>query len=160
LTGIDQTRDCYLTALRLLTGRDHTARALQGKLLLRKFSSDDAQAAIERLSREGYLHDQRYAERFIAAARESGRFTGYRLRQELQQRGVASELVDELLRDAPEQSDELEQARALVVRRYSGFDPKRADDRERRRVAGFLQRRGYRIETIKNLFSHIDWTNY
>jgi regulatory protein len=153
LTGSDQARDCYLAALRLLTGQDHTALALQRKLKLRKFSSDDVQAAVEQLSREGYLNDQRYAERFIAAARESGRFTGYRLRQELQRLGIASEQIDALLREVPDRDDELEHARSLVSRRYSGFDPLVADDRERRRVTAFLQRRGYQFETIKNLFT-------
>lgn len=140
-----------MAAVRLLAGRDYTALALQRKLQLRKFTSVDAKAVVERLAREGFLDDQRYAERFVAAARESGRFTGYRLRQELQRRGVASELVDELLRESPDAIDELKHALALVSRRYSGFDPLLADDRERRRVAGFLQRRGYRNDVIRSV---------
>lgn len=153
MTGSNQIRDCYLTALRLLTGQDHTALALQRKLKVRKFSSADVQAAVEQLIREGFLDDQRYAERFVAAARENGRFTGYRLRQELQQRGVATELADELLQAPPDEKDEFEHACALVSRRYSGFDPLVADERERRRIAGFLQRRGYRSDVIRCLLS-------
>lgn len=147
----DQGQECYLAALRLLSGRDYTTQGLQRKLQLRGFAASDAKASIERLVNDGYIDDRRYAERFITTARESGRFTGYRLRQELQHRGVSADLLDELLQKQPDQDRELEQARMLVARRYSSFDPLLADDRERRRVAGFLQRRGYRMALINSL---------
>lgn len=124
---------------------------LMRKLLLRRFSQIDAKAAVERLVREGYLQDRRYAERFIATARETGRFTGYRLRQELQRRGVGVELLDELLRELPKEEGQLERAQNLVTRRYPGFEPQTADERERRRVAGFLQRRGYGYDVVREV---------
>lgn len=151
LTATSQASDCYLAALRLLTGQDYTVLGLMRKLLLRRFSQIDAKAAVERLVREGYLQDRRYAERFISTARETGRFTGYRLRQELQRRGVAVELLDELLRELPKEEDQLERAQNLVARRYPGFEPQTADERERRRVAGFLQRRGYAYDVVREV---------
>lgn len=154
MTGSDQLKDCYLAALRLLTGQDYTALGLQRKLLLRKFSTADVKAVVERVTREGYLHDQRYAECFVASSRASGRFTGYRLRQELQRRGVPLELADELLRESPDECFELEQARELVSRRYRQFDPLSAGEKERQRVAGFLQRRGYQVSVIRSLLGN------
>jgi regulatory protein len=154
LTDSDQVRDGYLLALRLLTGQDYTALALQRKLLARKFTPESTRAVLEQLGREGLLNDQRYAERFVAAARETGRFTGYRLRQELQRRGVPSEVADELLQDPPDLGDELEQARQLVSRRYRGFHPQSADEPEKRRISGFLQRRGYPVSIIMQVINH------
>lgn len=151
LTATSQASECYLAALRLLTGQDYTVLGLMRKLLLRRFSQIDAKAAVERLVREGYLQDRRYAERFIATARETGRFTGYRLRQELQRRGVGVELLDELLRELPKEEGQLERAQNLVTRRYPGFEPQTADERERRRVAGFLQRRGYGYDVVREV---------
>ena len=147
----DQGQECYLAALRLLSGRDYTTQGLQRKLQLRGFAASDAKASVERLVQEGYLNDRRYADCFITTARENGRFTGIRLLQELRRRGVPSELLDELLREQPDQDRELEQARRLVARHYSNFNPQLADDRERRRIAGFLQRRGYRMALINSL---------
>ncbi len=138
-------------ALRLLSGRDYTRQALQHTLQQRGVSAAEAQTAVERLVQEGFLQDRRYAERFVAAVRESGKYTGYRLRQELRRRGFPVELIDEVLRRGLDEVDECNHARALVERRYTGFDPQTADAREVMRVTGFLQRRGYRGEIIRRV---------
>ena len=152
MTGSSPPSNCYLAALRLLTGQDYTCAALRRKLQMKKFSAEEAQQAVERLISEGYLQDQRYAERFVAAARNSGRYVGYRLRQELRRRGVEADLVEQVLQAFPGDENELEGARNLVERRYAGFDPQTADERQFRRIAGFLQRRGYRGGLIRQLF--------
>lgn len=152
MTDSSQPSDCYLAALRLLTGQDYTCATLRRKLQMKRFSAEEAQQTAERLISEGYLQDQRYAERFVAAARNSGRYVGYRLRQELRRRGVDAELIDQVLQALPGDDNELEAARNLVERRYAGFDPQTADERQFRRIAGFLQRRGYRSGLIRQLF--------
>ena len=119
---------------------------------MKRFSAEEAQQTVDRLISEGYLQDQRYAERFVAAARQSGRYVGCRLRQELRRRGVSADLVDQVLQALPGDDNELEAARNLVERRYAGFDPQTADERQFRRIAGFLQRRGYRSGLIRQLF--------
>ena len=152
MTGSSQTSECYLAALRLLTGQDYTGAALRRKLQMKRFSAEEAQQTVDRLISEGYLQDQRYAERFVAAARQSGRYVGCRLRQELRRRGVSADLIDQVLQALPGDDNELEAARNLVERRYAGFDPQTADERQFRRIAGFLQRRGCRSGLIRQLF--------
>lgn len=151
MTATKPTGDCYLAALRLLTGRDFTVRLLQQRLQQRGFSRSDVAESVERLEREGYLQDRRFAERFVVSVRENGRFAGYRLRQELVRRGVDDALADDLLHEENVQDDQLERAQGLLRRRYPGFDPLLADERERRRVAGFLQRRGYSGSVVRTL---------
>lgn len=149
-TGSEGCRKAYPIALRLLASRDYTVAGITGKLLLRGCATEDVQAAVSRLQQERFLDDRRYAERFIESAASSGRYVGYRLRQELRRRGVAVELIEDILggrRNAAD--DEYELACALVARRYAPFRAAAADDRERRRVAGFLQRRGFGSGTIR-----------
>ena len=152
MTGISQPDACYLVALRLLTSRDYAVRSLEAKLGQRGFEQAAIAATLVRLTTEGYLNDRRYAERLVASAQESGRYVGYRLRQELVRRGISRDLADELLQQ-DEPQDQLAVARQLVQQRYRSFDPAQADDRERRRIAGFLQRRGFRSETVIRLLS-------
>lgn len=157
MTATKDAADCYLTALRLLSGRDYTCRGLMLKLQRRRFDNDAIGAAIARLKADGYLQDRQYAERFAAAARENGRFAGYRLRQELIRRGVTAELADEVLRaDGTARADEGELVMGLLRRRYPAFDPQSAGDRERRRVAAFLQRRGYGHDTVRDVLGRRD----
>lgn len=156
MTDSDQADACYLAALRLLTGRDYTSKRLQEKLQSKGFSPAQQQQAVEKLVRAGYLDDRRYAEGFVASVRESGRYTGFRLKQELRKRGLAADLVDEILQQDDGQHDQLAKAMELVKRRYSDFNPGTADERYRRRVAGFLQRRGYGFEIVRTVLSRTD----
>ena len=151
MTGSSLSSECYLAALRRLTGQDYTAAALRHKLQMKRFSAEEVQQAVDRLISEGYLNDQHYAERFVAAAQQSGRYVGYRLRQELRRRGVPPYLIDQVLQDAWDDGDDVTRARELLERRYVGFNPQVADDRQRRRIAGFLQRRGYGSDMIRQL---------
>lgn len=156
LSASDQADACYLAALRLLTGRDYTRKRLQEKLQSKGFPLCQQQQTVEKLVHAGYLDDRRYAERFVASVRETGRYTGFRLKQELRKRGLTSDLIDEILQQDDGQHDQLAKAMELVKRRYSDFNPGTADERYRRRVAGFLQRRGYGFEIVRTVLSSTD----
>ena len=138
-----EQQDAYPRALRLLAGRDFTAKAPAARLIRGGADETAVAVAIERLERDGFLNDRRYAERFVEYNREQRRYSGYRLRQELQRRGVPPELIATLLTAEASEVDQLAQACELVQRRYREFNPATASEQERRRVAGFLQRRGY-----------------
>ncbi len=153
-TVTDGTVNAYQQALRLLTGRDYTVAAMTGKLRLRGCDEADIVLAIERLQQERFLDDRRYAQRFIESARGSGRYVGYRLRQELRRRGLPVELLDELPGETGSEEDETTLARRITARRYPAFDPATAGERERRRVAAFMQRRGFTATVIRSVLRH------
>ena len=134
--------------MRLLAARDYTVARLREKLAGKGFSGEDADVAIVRLEGEGWISDRRFAERFAEAAVTSGRFYGPRLRQEMRRRGVSSELVDEILRRVREEFDEVDELRSVIVRRYPGFVFSTAGDKEKRRVIGWLQRRGFGMSAV------------
>lgn len=101
-----------------------------------------------RLQREGWLDDRRYAERFAESALSSGRFFGPRLRMEMRRRGFEAALVDDVLGGLQENLDEGSKISAIVERRYPGFRLSAAADREKRRIIGYLQRRGFGLSAI------------
>jgi regulatory protein len=142
------TDQLYQYALRLLTGRDYSVARIRRKLATREGAGDDADAVILRLQREGWLDDQRYAERFAASALSSGRFYGARLRVEMRRRGFTADVVDETLAPLLAESDEISEVRSAAERRYPGFSYSAASDRDKRRVVGFLQRRGFGFSAI------------
>jgi len=137
-----------LYALRLLADRDYTSAGLREKLRARGFAVIDLESAISRLENEGWISDRRFAERFAESALASGRFHGARLRQELRRRGLDEKLVSEVIAAAEQGYDENEELRALLSRRFPGFSSASADDREKRRLLGFLQRRGFSFSAI------------
>jgi regulatory protein len=145
------TEQAYRYALRLLTGRDYTTLKLKQKLLAREFGEVDAETVVARLTAEGWLNDHRFAERFAEAALGSGRFFGPRLRLEMRRRGIPPELVSEIMAQIRDEHDEGEGLRLLLERRFPGFAFASATDRERRRVIGFLQRRGFSVAAIRGV---------
>jgi regulatory protein len=138
----------YQYALRLLTARDYTEARLREKLRSREFCEADLDAALARMTSEGWLNDCRFAERFAESALASGRYYGPRLRLEMRRRGLQQDLVSEVLGRALAEQDETEDVRAIVERRFSGFSFSSASDREKRRAIGFLQRRGFSLSAI------------
>lgn len=138
----------YRYALRLLTGRDYTCAALLTKLAARDVNSQDAETVVNRLQQEGFLDDRRHAERFAAAALASGRFFGSRLRLEMRRRGFETALVNDILSAISVEHDQETDIRAIMESRHPGFSFSAADDREKRKVIGFLQRRGFGFSAI------------
>jgi regulatory protein len=138
----------YQYALRLLTGRDYTVAKLRRKLAVREVAEQDAEGTILRLQREGWLDDTRYAARFAESALSSGRYYGVRLRLEMRRRGFTADVVQETLAPLLAESDEISEVRTAAERRYPGFSYSDASDRDKRRVLGFLQRRGFRFSAI------------
>lgn len=139
--------------MRLLTGRDYATLKLKRKLQERGFSEADSESAVTRLLAEGWLDDRRFAERFAEASRASGRFFGPRLRLEMRRRGIPPEIIDDVLGRMGGEHDE-EELRSLLDRRFPGFSFAAATDRERRRVIGFLQRRGFSTGSIRVVLRH------
>ena len=149
---MNEGEKAFGVALRILGHRDHSVAELRRKLTDRGYCGEIIDGVIDRLERLGYLDDRRFAMTFAGVSLRSGRGVGPRLRLELQRRGVAPELISETLAELAEEHDERELLAQLVERRFAGFDPAGASERERRRVYGFLQRRGFSLTTIFAFF--------
>ena len=144
--------DIYLRAINLLTRRDHTTIELKRKLEAKGYPDGSISEALERLAREGYLDDRRFAERWTETAIRSGRGYGLRILQELQQKGVPREIASGAVADATAEYPEQDSLAAEVSRRFSSFDPASASLKEKQRVYSYLQRRGFSLQAITSFF--------
>lgn len=140
-------------AVKLLAWRDRSIAELELKLLDKGFSADVSADVIARLKKSGYLDDRRFAERWAESAVTNGRGYGPRICHELLRRGVPREIVVEVIAGIADSYDEQETLSALVARKFAGFDPKSASDREKKRVVNYLQRRGFSTAAIFSIFS-------
>ncbi|GAB4168205.1 MAG: hypothetical protein Fur0039_06330 [Rhodocyclaceae bacterium] len=130
-------------ALGLLARREHS-RAELARKLARDADAGEIDAALDRLEREGYLSDERFAEAFVAS--RCARYGLARLRSDLRRRGVREPLIGEVLGAlAP---TEIERAREVWKRRF-GCVP--AGPRDYARQARFLEARGFGSEVLRAL---------
>ncbi len=135
--------DAYTTALALLSRRELSAAQLRTRLARRKFESDDIDATIGRLLKDGTLDDRRVA---VAAARLEGaiRHRGRRrVLQRVQQLGISASLakvaVDEVFGDL----DEAALLDRAIEKRLRGASARTLDPKAMARVVRSLVGQGF-----------------
>ena len=129
-------------AYRAVGRRDLTVAELRTSLERRRVEPEAIDHAVAELVRAGFLDDARYATRFSADKRELQYWGLERIGRELHRRGIAPELVEQVVAGR-DRGDELASAVVLLDQRLS--EPPR-DDRERDRAWRLLVRRGYEPE--------------
>jgi regulatory protein len=138
----------WQVALRLLSRRDYSTGELRRRLLDKNFPVEAVDAAVARGLDLGYLDDARLVVRLSQALLAQGRAAGPRLTMELRRRGFPRELIDGAVKAASGEGAEEQALRELIGRRFATFDFTGADERERRRVVTYLQRRGFPLDRI------------
>jgi regulatory protein len=134
------------SALGLLAHRPRSVREITDRLRRKGYEQVTIDRAIEKLEGWGYIDDTEFA-RFWVENRASHKPRGHRLlEQELRQKGVDRELVKEVIAEAEidEGTAALDLARAKLPS-YKHDDPQTA----RRKLVGYLQRRGFDYDVIK-----------
>jgi len=131
-------------ALGLLVRREHSRRELGRKLVARGIEPEQAQAAVDRLTEEGWQDDRRFAESLVRG-RANGGYGPLHIRAELGTHGLDSAAVAAAM-DSYE-GDFLQNARELVQRRFGEDGPQ--DLPQRRKAANLLARRGFDGDTIR-----------
>ena len=133
-------------ALNLLTRREHSRSELQQKLFQRGFDSVLIEQVLGELCARNQLSDVRYAQALVSHRAKTGYGPDY-IRQELRERSVDPLIIDEALVGA--ECSWLEVATAKHAGHFP--DPVIQDYKDWARRASYLQRRGFDIETIRQV---------
>lgn len=142
--GVARARE---SALQLLNYRMRTRHEMEQRLTQKGWSSRVITPVLESLERAGLIDDALFARLWVddrMRLRPSGIAL---LRRELRRKGVADDIIDTVLQDHDHESDEMTRAHDLLQRRrsrYEGLEPQVA----KRRMVGFLARRGFSSHTI------------
>ncbi len=133
-------------ALHFLSYRPRTEREVRDRLRRGGFGVETIELVVARLHDWRYLDDADFARRWVEG-RSTQRPRGKRLlHQELRQKGIDAETAREIIDEAD--LDETAAAEALARRRlpaYAGEDPMTV----RRRLTGYLTRRGYGFDVAR-----------
>ncbi|WP_275096246.1 regulatory protein RecX [Sedimenticola hydrogenitrophicus] len=147
---VDRARaELEQAALRLLAIREHSRVELRRKLQSRCETSALLERVLDGLELQGYLSDARFVEQYVSSRKQKG-FGPVRIRQELQERGVASTLIDP--QTDPRDGEWRDQIRACCRRKFGDSPP--ADFKEQARRARFLEYRGFPSELIRDFLWH------
>jgi len=123
-------------AATLISARPLSRAELCRRLTEKGSTAEDAEAAADYLERIGALDDAAYAAMLVRHLSAKGYGAG-RIRDEFFRRGIPRELWDDALAAAPDTQERIE---AILAAKIHG---KPLDDRERKRLADMLLRRGF-----------------
>jgi regulatory protein len=129
-----------------------TRLEVQRRLAKAEYDEEMIAAVLEELERIGLLNDSQFSQAWVENRSRSKKLGRVRLASELRQKGVSKETVDEAVADI-QPEDEFEAALALAEKRLKPSE--RDDPGAKRRLAGYLQRRGYNWATIEQVFSRM-----
>jgi regulatory protein len=136
-------------ALRLLAVRARSRAELERRLGQRGLPEAAVAAALERLEAVGLVDDPAFAEAYAESRAGRGRGAAA-IRVELRGRGIDPEVADGAASaavPADEQADRCRQVAAARLARLPGLDP----EVQFRRLAGYLDRRGYPAALIETV---------
>lgn len=146
LIEASDTRRAQEKALYLLEYRSHSKKELAEKIARTAASKEAAQAAADRMEELGLVDDEAYAREFARVLFTRKRYGKMRVKQELRQKGIADELIEELLSEYGGEDEALENLQEILARKYPDW---REDERTRHRAFAALQRLGYSYELIR-----------
>jgi regulatory protein len=131
----------YDKAVQLLALRPHFRREVEGKLARRGYPPEEIEAALGRLSEQGYLKEEETARAFVEGRLARGAEGRGRLKAELVKRGAESGAIESALAElAPE--DDLPSAREAAAKWARGGKS------DLQALARHLQRKGFSPRAI------------
>ena len=144
----DESRSIREAAFRLLAVRARTAEELRRRLAGKGFAADLAETVIADLQADGYQSDEDFARQYAQEKRTRAGWAPARVRRELRAKGVQAELAAEVVANLFAGEDLAAGILPRVLRRWQSSQGLPLETR-RRRLSGYLQRRGYDWPTIK-----------
>jgi regulatory protein len=143
------------TAYRLLTYRPRSRAELTQKLQDRKFDQTVIEAVVVYLERLGYINDRQFSEQWATSRLRLRGFGRRRIEQELRNKGIGRDIIAGALSSVFGAETELETARGAAEKKINSM--KSADgETRRRRLAGFLERKGFSFEIIRKVIREME----
>ena len=144
--------DVETALLRALTRRDMSEREVRAWLASRDVPENDVEQWVERMQRLGYVDDLRMATHLVDKLVARGGKGRQVILQKLGERGIDRSTAAEAVSHLDDDSEQA-QATELAVARASRMGSLPAEA-ARRRLHGFLARRGYSSSVIREALQH------
>lgn len=148
--------DARAYALKLLGQRSYTTKDLRRKLTQKEFPAEEIERTIVRLSETRIIDDERFALNFARTKLSGSGASKRRIVQTLARKGIPRELseraVDQVIADEGIDTQvTLEKVARKKFASYGDLEPHVL----RRRLYGFLARRGYDMDEIRRVVGKI-----
>ena len=142
-----------LRAMHLLTDMGRTESQLRSKLALGGYPEDSVGEAVEYVKSFGYIDDMEYARSFIESRKDKKRRK--ELYAALSQKGVEKELIEQAFEECYGNEDSRAAIEAILQKKK--YDPHTADHAQTQKILGYLVRKGFHYEDIRQVIQVSEW---
>lgn len=139
----------YGLVLNLVARRPRSERELRDYLRRKKHDEDTTQTILNKLSKSGLLDDSDFAKRWVENRRLLKPVSKRRLVQELRQKDIASEIIEQVL--AEDDTTDRETLKDLIERKRK--QTKYQDDTK---LMQYLARQGFGYDDIKTTLQELE----
>ncbi|MEO8862799.1 MAG: RecX family transcriptional regulator [Candidatus Saccharimonadales bacterium] len=138
----------YERTLNLLSYRPRSEWELRDYLRRKKQDPDIIELILNKLSINGHVNDQKFAERWVENRRLLKSTSRRKLQLELRQKRIPSDVIDKVLAADKEETDEQQVLRDLVARKSARYPDKL-------KFMQYLARQGYNYSDIKQVLDEV-----
>lgn len=154
LEDAEALKKAKFQALKLLNIKPRTVAELSSRLTQKGFSTKITDTVIKEFKNKGLLNDHKFSKLWIEN-RLLNKPKGFSvLKKELKKKGVPEEDIQVAIDSVKEEYEEYAVAKSLAEKRLSRMGGLKIETK-RRRLYGFLQRRGFSAEIISNLIREL-----
>jgi regulatory protein len=150
LKGNEAIESAYQRALNFLSYRPRSQAEVIRNLRKHNTPEDQIEIVLERLLTNKLVDDENFAQLWVENRSDFRPRGAYKLRMELRQKGISESIIDEAI-DGIEEDKLAYQAARKRAERFKDL----AWVDFRKKLSGFLSRRGFRYEIISNTISKV-----
>jgi len=139
-------------ALKFLSNRWRTEKEIVDKMIKKGFDEEVINETLAYLKKYNFIDDRRFAEIYTEEKVRLKKLGSYRIKHELQNKGVDESIASEIVEKYSD--NEYERAMELATKKIKSY---KNDDKNAiyRKLGGYLQRRGYSFECVSKVLREL-----
>lgn len=142
-------------ALRVSNLRPRSVEELKEKLRDKGFTQEVIERVISEFAKNGVLNDPKFSKLWVESRLRSNPKGAFLLKRELKEKGVKDEVIDQAIKESAGEHSEYEVVKTLAESRMAALKGLEAAA-VKRRLFGYLRRRGFTVETIMRVIKEGD----
>ena len=135
----------YIRAVDLISRRLRSEKEIRDYAFRKQWTKENTDRVIKRLYDRGYLNDKVFAEAFVRSRLSAGKYSKRRIQLDLRKKGIAGDIISEVLHDEVDDTDALTK---LIQKRAHRYD-------DVNKLKAYLLRAGFKYDDINRAISDL-----
>ncbi len=149
----EEKKKAFDRAVRILSHRDRSEKEMRKKLLDAGFDEKIVNLVIADLQRLGLINDKNFAGLFARTKMATKPMGSFLLKRELQQKGIAEEIIENTIAEIYQDKDEYQIALEIAFKKKRQFR-NLEETKAKKKISDLLARRGFNWDVISHVLEN------